>query len=152
MADKLFGTADTGLINAAYRAAMANVPADLSGVYDKVVKSHGDFMKQVSETAGKLFADVEKYDQEMKNTFQPIYAFTNGKIIVSPEIKHHLGTCHFNQAFKFGRLEGNFNLILSEYYSILSDWLGPSQLHFYLLEIFLFHCQFQKFFFRNIFF
>ena len=73
MADKLFGTADTGLINAAYRAAMANVPADLSGVYDKVVKSHGDFMKQVSETADKLFADVEKYDQEMKDTFQPIY-------------------------------------------------------------------------------
>ena len=26
-------------------------------------------------------------------------------------------------------LKGNFNLILSEYYSILSDWLGPSQLH-----------------------
>jgi len=63
MADKLFGTADTGLINAAYRAAMANVPADLSGVYDKVVKSHGDFMKKVSESADKLFADVEKYDQ-----------------------------------------------------------------------------------------
>tara|TARA_R100001510_G_C7653486_1_gene211722 strand:+ start:1549 stop:3015 length:1467 start_codon:yes stop_codon:yes gene_type:complete len=73
MADKLFGTADTGLINVAYRAAMANVPADLSGVYDKVVKSHGDFMKKVSESADKLFADVEKYDQEMKNTFQPIY-------------------------------------------------------------------------------
>ena len=47
MADKLIGTADTGLINMAYRAAMANVPADLSDVYDKVVKSHGDFMKQV---------------------------------------------------------------------------------------------------------
>jgi hypothetical protein len=73
MADKLFGTADTGLINAAYKAAMANVPADLSGVYDKVVKSHGDFMSKVSESAEKLFADVEKYDQEMKDTFAPIY-------------------------------------------------------------------------------
>ena len=73
MADKLFGTADTGLINAAYKAAMANVPADLSGVYDKVVKSHGDFMKKVGESADELFADIEKYDQEMKNTFQPIY-------------------------------------------------------------------------------
>ena len=73
MADKLFGTADTGLINMAYRAAMANVPADLSNVYDKVVRSHGDFMKKVNETADKLFADIGKYDQEMKNTFQPIY-------------------------------------------------------------------------------
>ena len=73
MADKLFGTADTGLINMAYRAAMANVPADLSDVYDKVVKSHGDFMKQVGETADKLFADIGKYDQEMKDTFAPIY-------------------------------------------------------------------------------
>ena len=49
--------------------------------------------------------------------------------IVRPEIKHHLGTCHFNQAFKFGRLEGNFNSILSEFHSILSDWFGPPQLH-----------------------
>ena len=61
-----------------------------------------------------------------------VYQWGNQIKIVRPEIKHHLGTCHFNQAFKFGRLEGNFNLILSEYYSILSDWLGPSQLHFYL--------------------
>ena len=50
---------------------------------------------------------------------------SNQTEIVRPEIKHHLGTCHFHQAFKFGRLEGNFNLILS-------DWLSPSQLHFYL--------------------
>jgi hypothetical protein len=42
-------------------------------VYDKVVRSHGDFMKQVSETADKLFADIGKYDQEMKDTFEPIY-------------------------------------------------------------------------------
>ena len=58
-----------------------------------------------------------------------VYQWGNQIKIVRPEIKHHLGTCHFNQAFKFGRLEGNFNLILSEFHSILSDWLGPLQLH-----------------------
>ena len=51
-----------------------------------------------------------------------VYRWGNQIKIVRPEIKHHLGTCHFHQAFKFGRLEGNFNLILS-------DWLGPPQLH-----------------------
>ena len=58
-----------------------------------------------------------------------VYQWGNQIKIVRPEIKHHLGTCHFNQAFKFGRLEGNFNLILSEFNSILSDWLSPLQIH-----------------------
>ena len=44
-----------------------------------------------------------------------VYRWGNQIKIVRPEIKHHLGACHFNQALKFGRLKGNFNLILSEF-------------------------------------
>jgi|10_taG_2_1085330.scaffolds.fasta_scaffold08353_4 hypothetical protein len=69
--------ADPTLVQAAYAAAMANVPKDLSGTYEALAKSYGDTMKSVSEswsesikTVANLGAPLIK--QAIRNQFAPI--------------------------------------------------------------------------------
>ena len=56
MAIDLNPGADQTLVAAAYRAAMANVPKDLSGTYEALAKSYDESMQQV----GKMWAEAAK--------------------------------------------------------------------------------------------
>ena len=55
--------ADQTLVNAAYRAAMANVPKDLSGTFEALATNYAATMKTVGET----WAEVAKVGGELAN-------------------------------------------------------------------------------------
>ena len=50
--------ADATLVAAATRAAMANVPKDLSGTFEALAKSYDETMKSVAESWGSVIEKV----------------------------------------------------------------------------------------------
>ena len=56
MANKISGSADAALVAAAGKAAMANVPKDLSGTHERIAKSYA----KEAEARGKLWGEATK--------------------------------------------------------------------------------------------
>lgn len=57
---KLYGTADSTLVSAAFKEGMSNVPLDLSGVYSKREQNFKDFTKTITEVFDNIYADDKK--------------------------------------------------------------------------------------------
>ena len=57
MANKLFGTADSTLVAAAFKHGASNIPMDLSGVYKQREQNVKDFATGINEMFDKIYAD-----------------------------------------------------------------------------------------------
>ena len=57
MANKLFGTADSTLVAAAFKHGASNIPMDLSGFYKQREQNVKDFATGINEMFDKIYAD-----------------------------------------------------------------------------------------------
>ena len=57
MANKLFGTADSTLVAAAFKHGASNIPMDLKGVYKQREQNVKDFATGINEMFDKIYAD-----------------------------------------------------------------------------------------------
>ena len=57
---KLYGTADTTLVSAAFKEGMSNVPLDLSDVYSKREQNFKDFTETITKVFDNIYADDKK--------------------------------------------------------------------------------------------
>ena len=66
----LVGTADSTIVQAAYAAGMANVPRDLSGVYQNIATSYQQQMTNVGNSWGNAIKEIAKKAGEAITTFK----------------------------------------------------------------------------------
>ena len=59
--------ADATLVGAAYRAAMANVPKDLSGTFEAMAKSYDETMQSVAESWSTVIEKVAPLAADLVN-------------------------------------------------------------------------------------
>tara|TARA_R110002012_G_scaffold317897_1_gene535175 strand:+ start:224 stop:1975 length:1752 start_codon:yes stop_codon:yes gene_type:complete len=71
----LMGKADASLVAAAYREGMANVPADLKGVYDKREKGFKTFTESMNTLFENLGAEDKKTKEEIDKDTQELSQF-----------------------------------------------------------------------------
>ena len=67
---KLLGKADPTLIAASYRAAMANVPKDMSKIYERLSKSHAATMKSIGSSWVKGITATAQIGQGLRKMAQ----------------------------------------------------------------------------------
>ena len=88
----ILGSTDATLVNAAYKAAMANVPRSLQSVYDTIGRSFekgmsalGDGLGEVAKAAGTIGAAlIEKQKEEDEDT-GVTKSYENDTDFTSPE-------------------------------------------------------------------
>ena len=62
---KLLGRADPTLVQAATKAAMANVPVDLSRIHERIMRSRGESMKTIGEAWVKGITGAMQVGQKL---------------------------------------------------------------------------------------
>ena len=84
MANSLLGRADTALVQAATKAAMANVPKDLSRVHERLARSHRQTMKSIGQAwvqgitaAGKIGSKLVEQAKKHRITLDDVYFLLN---------------------------------------------------------------------------
>ena len=85
MASKLNPGADATLVNVAYRAAMADTPADYSGTLEKAAESYGKTMEASSEMWGNVAEVGAKLGSEMVKNANERAAMSAKASTLNPE-------------------------------------------------------------------
>ena len=85
MASKLNPGADATLVNVAYRAAMADTPADYSGTLEKAAESYGKTMEASSEMWGNVAEVGAKLGGEMVKNANERAAMSAKASTLNPE-------------------------------------------------------------------
>tara|TARA_R100001015_G_C4634466_1_gene201016 strand:- start:5313 stop:7124 length:1812 start_codon:yes stop_codon:yes gene_type:complete len=75
----IIGKADSTLVNSAYKVALSQIPADMSGVYSDMLQTVKDFDKEFIEQTNTLFSGINSANEEMLELIAPIdKMLTNG--------------------------------------------------------------------------
>jgi len=73
MVKSLIGKADGVLVNAAFKEAASQVPANMSGIMATMTATQKQLDKQFVDMTTKLFGDINSANQEMQELVDPIY-------------------------------------------------------------------------------
>tara|TARA_R100000353_G_scaffold170652_1_gene134480 strand:- start:373 stop:2226 length:1854 start_codon:yes stop_codon:yes gene_type:complete len=77
----ILGRADATLVNAAYKAAVANKPVDMRQQFQNVASVHASMLNSISQNFKSVVESDKLYNQEMIDTLDPLYdQFENGTL------------------------------------------------------------------------
>ena len=77
----ILGAADSTLVNSAYRAAISNKPVNMRQQFQNTANAHANMLNSISKNFKSVVEGEKLYNQEMKDTLDPLYAqFENGTL------------------------------------------------------------------------
>jgi len=77
----ILGAADSTLVNAAYRAAISNKPVNMKQQFQNTANAHANMLNSISKNFKTIVEGEKLYNQEMKDTLDPLYAqFEDGTL------------------------------------------------------------------------
>jgi hypothetical protein len=87
----ILGRADTSLIAAAGAAAQANVPKDLSKIFQGTADAHANLMQSISDNFAKIELQVANNNEEMKDYMSTGYDQVYNGTFTDAQIEDRLG-------------------------------------------------------------
>ena len=87
----ILGRADTSLIAAAGAAAQANVPKDLSKIFQGTANAHANLMQSISDNFAKIELQVANNNEEMKDYMSTGYDQVYNGTFTDAQIEDRLG-------------------------------------------------------------
>ncbi len=77
----ILGAADSTLVNSAYRAAISNKPVNMRQQFQNTANAHANMLNSISKNFKSVVEGEKLYNQEMKDTLDPLYAqFEDGTL------------------------------------------------------------------------